>query len=46
MFPAVSFIGIIAIENLSTAIICAGIMVCIWFVVTPKLRYLFVVIEL
>ena len=43
MLPAVVFIGIIAIENLSTAIICAGIMVCIWWVVTPKIRYLFVV---
>ncbi|SNU05259.1 cell division protein FtsW [Lachnospiraceae bacterium] len=43
MLPAVIFIGIIAIENLSTAIICAGIMVCIWWVVTPKIRYLFVV---
>ena len=33
-------IGLIAKENLSTAIICAGIVVCIWIVATPKLGYL------
>ena len=44
MAPAILFIGIIAIENLSTALICGAIMVCIWWVVTPKLRYVFVVI--
>ena len=27
-------------DNLSTAIICAGIVVCIWIVATPKLGYL------
>ena len=36
----VVIIGLIAKENLSTAIICAGIVVCIWIVATPKLRYL------
>ncbi len=44
MFPAFLLIGIIAIENLSTGIICAGIAVVIWLVTTPKLRYVFVVI--
>ncbi len=39
--PAVGLVGIIAIENLSTAIICAMIAVCIWFVATPKPGYLF-----
>ena len=43
MFPAFIFIGAIAIENLSTAIICAGIAAGIWVVVTPKLRYVFFV---
>lgn len=42
--PAALFIIIIAIENLSTAIICAAIAGCIWFVVTPKMRYVFVIL--
>ena len=36
----VVIIGLIAKENLSTAIICAGIVVCIWIVATPKLIYI------
>ena len=43
MAPAFIFIGAIAIENLSTAIICAGIAAGIWVIVTPKLRYVFIV---
>ena len=39
IWPGVLII-IIAVENLSTAIICAAIAGCIWFVATPKLRYL------
>ncbi len=37
-------IGLIVKEILSTAIICAGIVVCIWIVSTPKLVYLIPVI--
>ena len=44
MLPAVFFIIAIAIENLSTGIICAGIMVCVWIIVTPKLWYVFVLV--
>ncbi len=43
MAPAFIFIGAIAIENLSTAIICAGIAAGIWVIVTPKLRYVIIV---
>ena len=36
-------VGLIAISNLSTAIICAGIVVVIWAVATPKIVYLLIV---
>ena len=42
-FPVGVIVVIIAIENLSTAIICAAIAVCIWFVATPKLRYVVII---
>ena len=38
--PVLLLIGLIAVENLSTGIICAVIAVCIWFVATPKVRYI------
>ena len=43
-WPVGLLIVIIAIENLSTAIICAAIAVGIWFVATPKIRYIGIVI--
>ncbi|MCR5147770.1 MAG: putative lipid II flippase FtsW [Eubacterium sp.] len=33
----------IAIENLSTAIICGVIMVGMWFIATPKIRYIVII---
>lgn len=42
MIPAVAVL-LIAISNLSTAIICAGIVVVIWAVATPKIVYLLIV---
>ena len=39
----IATVGIIAASNLSTAIICAGIVVVIWAVATPKIIYLFIV---
>ncbi len=41
LFPA-GMIVLIAIENLSTAIICFVIVVAIWFVATPNLKYLLI----
>ena len=38
--PPILLIIPIAIENLSSAIICGVIMVGIWFVATPKVKYL------
>ncbi|MBR6403642.1 MAG: cell division protein FtsW [Eubacterium sp.] len=43
-WPVGLLIMIIAIENLSTAIICAAIAVGIWFVATPKVRYMGIVV--
>ena len=40
--PAGILIIIIAVENLSTALICAMIAASIWFVATPKLRYILI----
>ena len=41
LLPALVLIGMIAIENLSTAIICAGIVGVIWIVAVPNFwRYL------
>ena len=37
--PVVALVIPIAVENLSTAVICAGIAACVWFVATPKLKY-------
>ena len=42
-WPVGVLIIIIAIENLSTALICAAIAASIWFVSTPKLRYLVII---
>lgn len=42
--PAALVIIIIAIENLSTALICAAIAGGIWFVATPKVKYLLVIL--
>lgn len=43
-WPVGGLIVIIAIENLSTAIICAAIAAGIWFVATPKIRYMGIVV--
>ena len=43
-WPVGLLIVIIAIENLSTAIICAAIAAGIWFVATPKIRYMGIVV--
>ena len=43
--PIIS-VGIIAVENLSTAVVCAVIVVAIWFVATPKPIYMLVIIIL
>ena len=43
-WPVGALIIIIAIENLSTAIICAAIAAGIWFVATPKVRYMGIVV--
>ena len=40
MLPPGACIVLIAVENLSTAVICATIVVAIWFVSTPKPWYL------
>jgi len=37
-------VGVIAVENLSTAIVCAVIVVSIWFVATPKPWYMIFVL--
>ena len=42
--PAGILIIIIAVENLSTALICAMIAASIWFVATPKLRYILIIL--
>ena len=42
--PPILLILPIAIENLSSAIICGVIMVGMWFVVTPKVKYLIAMI--
>ncbi len=41
--PPILLIIPIAIENLSSAIICGVIMVGIWFVATPKVRYIVII---
>lgn len=38
--PPILLIIIIAVENLSTAIICGVIMVGMWYVATPKTKYI------
>ncbi len=43
--PVVNVV-LIAVENLSTAIVCAVIVVVIWFVATPKKRYFVLVLML
>ena len=42
--PAAGVVILIAIENLSTAIICALIAGGIWFVATPKMKYVVVML--
>ncbi len=39
-WPVIVIVGLVAVSNLSTAIICALIVVGIWFVATPKPLYI------
>lgn len=41
IFPGI-LVVVIAIENLSTAIICFVIVIAVWFVATPKPKYLLI----
>ena len=42
--PAAVIVVLIAVENLSTAIICALIAGGIWFVATPKMKYVIIMV--
>ncbi len=44
MIVPVLVVGVIAVENLSTAVVCAVIVVGIWFVATPKPIYMLFVV--